>query len=92
MGRSRTSCTLKADAITNTSDNASRWRASRIMRPTRGSSGSLASSSHPIGTDTVAPGRARVEKGAIAVASRLLRRKSMKTFPGRSFLAITAVK
>ena len=38
-GRSRTSCTLSADAMISTSCSAWRSRASRIMRPTRGSSG-----------------------------------------------------
>ena len=38
-GRSRTSCTLRAEAITITSSSAPRCCASRIMRPTRGSSG-----------------------------------------------------
>jgi hypothetical protein len=38
-GRSRTSCTLSAEAITSTSSSAPRCCASSIMRPTRGSSG-----------------------------------------------------
>ena len=46
-GRSRTSCTLSADAMISTSLSAWRSHASRIMRPTRGSSGS-ADNSRPI--------------------------------------------
>ncbi len=48
IGRSRTSWPDSADAITSTSVRQLRSRASRIMRPTRGSSGSRASSV-PIG-------------------------------------------
>ena len=43
-GRSRGSCTDSAAAITSNSASAPRSRAARIMRPMRGSSGSLASS------------------------------------------------
>ena len=51
-GRSRTSCTLSADAMISTSFSAWRSRASRIMRPTRGSSGSV-ESSWPIGVSSL---------------------------------------
>ena len=53
IGRSRTSCPLKAEAITNTSSKALRCRASKIMRPMRGSSGSLESST-PMGVSSLA--------------------------------------
>ena len=43
-GRSRTSCTLIALATISTSVSACRLRASRIIRPTRGSRGSRANS------------------------------------------------
>ena len=52
IGRSRTSCTLSALAMISTSCSASRSRAARIMRPTRGSSGRRASS-RPVGVSAL---------------------------------------
>ncbi|KAG0914152.1 hypothetical protein G6F32_016617 [Rhizopus arrhizus] len=44
MGRSRASCTDRADAMISISDRHWCSRAARIMRPIRGSTGSLANS------------------------------------------------
>jgi hypothetical protein len=52
-GRSRTSWPDRAEAMISTSVSAWRSRASRIMRPTRGSSGSFASS-RPMGVSSLA--------------------------------------
>ena len=57
----------------------------------RRSTGRISTSSQVTGVDTVGRGRARSEYTATVVLCRLFWLQSMKTLPGRAFLAIVDV-
>ncbi len=75
IGRSRTSCTRQRAGDHQHLGKRRRSRASRIMRPTRGSSGSCASSP-PIGGElVVVVHRAQLVEQLVAVGDRAARRR-----------------